>query len=52
MIFMYAISPYDDWHAKAWATALVLITLVLLLNILARLLVWWRARQLGSVPRS
>lgn len=49
MIFVYAISPYDDWHAKAWATALVLIVLVLLLNILARLIVWWRVRQLGSI---
>ncbi len=49
MIFIYAISPYADWHAKAWATALVLITIVLLLNIIARLLVWWRTRQLGSL---
>ena len=49
MIFVYAIAPYDDWHAKAWATALVLITLVLLLNVGARLLVWWRTRQLGSL---
>ncbi len=48
-IFVYAISPYVDWHAKAWATALVLITIVLLLNIVARLLVWWRTRQLGDV---
>ncbi len=47
-IFIYAISPYADWHAKAWATALVLIAIVLLLNILARLLVWWRSRQLGT----
>ena len=49
MIFIYAISPYADWHAKAWATALVLIAIVLLLNILARLLVWWRTRRLGTV---
>jgi phosphate transport system permease protein len=48
MIFIYAISPYADWHAKAWATALVLITIVLLLNVFARLLVWWRARRLGT----
>ncbi len=46
-IFVYAISPYADWHAKAWATALVLIAIVLILNILARLLVWWRTRRLG-----
>lgn len=46
-IFVYAISPYQDWHAKAWTTALVLITLVLGLNILARALTWWRTRRLG-----
>lgn len=46
-IFVYAIAPYDDWHAKAWATALVLIVLVLALNVLARVIVAWRARRLG-----
>jgi phosphate transport system permease protein len=50
-IFVYAISPYQDWHAKAWATAAVLILLVLLLNVTARLFVWWRERQLGSITR-
>lgn len=48
-IFVYAISPYEDWHAKAWATALVLITLILLLNVGARLVVWWRTRHLGRL---
>lgn len=51
LIYTYAISPYRDWHAKAWATALVLIVLVLLSNILARVAVWWRVRQLGNVTR-
>ena len=46
-IFIYAIAPYDDWHAKAWATALVLIVLVLILNVLARLIVAWRTRRMG-----
>lgn len=36
-IFAYAISPYDEWHAQAWAGALVLIALVLVISILARL---------------
>lgn len=31
-IFAYAISPYDDWHRQAWAGALVLVLLVLLLS--------------------
>jgi phosphate transport system permease protein len=50
-IFVYAISPYQDWRAKAWATALVLISLVLALNVSARLFAWWRTRRLGSVAR-
>jgi len=37
-IFNYAISPYEDWHNKAWTAALVLLLLVGLLNLLARLL--------------
>ncbi len=49
MIFVYAVSPYEDWRAKAWATALVLIVLVLALNVFARLFSAWRARKLGSV---
>ncbi len=48
MIFIYAISPYQDWHDKAWATALILIALVFVLNIAARLIVSWRARVLGN----
>ncbi len=37
-VFTYAISPYEDWHDKAWAGALVLITMVLVINIAARVL--------------
>jgi len=47
MIYLRAISPYDDWHRQAWAAGLVLITLVLAANILARLVL---ARGI-SVPR-
>lgn len=28
-IFVYAMSPYDEWHRLAWAGALVLITLIM-----------------------
>jgi phosphate transport system permease protein len=35
-IFTYAISAYEEWHAQAWAGALVLITIVLLISIVAR----------------
>lgn len=37
-IFNYAISPYEDWHSKAWTAALVLLILVGGLNFLARIL--------------
>lgn len=36
-VFTYATGPYDDWHRIAWATALVLIMVVLVLSVLARL---------------
>ena len=37
-IFNYAMSPYDDWIRQAWAGALVLILLVLVINISVRIL--------------
>ncbi len=38
MIYTHAISPYEDWHRQAWAAGLVLLTLVLVANIAARLI--------------
>jgi len=38
-IYTYAVSPYEEWHRQAWAAALVLLLMVLLLNISARFLV-------------
>ncbi len=35
-IFTYAISPYDEWHVLAWAGALVLLALVLVISLLAK----------------
>ena len=35
-IWIYAISPYDDWHRLAWAGALVLIILIVLAVSLVR----------------
>lgn len=37
-IFNYAVSPYDEWHAQAWAATLVLMTLILVINITVRIL--------------
>jgi len=36
VIFQYAMSPYDEWHALAWAGALVLTIFVLGLNLMVR----------------
>jgi phosphate transport system permease protein len=35
-IYNYAISPYDEWHAQAWAATLVLMTLILVINVTVR----------------
>jgi phosphate transport system permease protein len=40
-IFTYATGPFEDWHRMAWAAALVLMGLVLLLALSAR----WAIRQ-------
>src|SRR6266550_4038726 len=37
-IYYYAGSPYDEWHAQAWAATLVLMTLILSINIAVRFL--------------
>jgi phosphate transport system permease protein len=37
-IYNYAISPYDEWHAQAWAATLVLMTMILTINIAVRFL--------------
>ncbi len=48
MIFTYAISPYADWHQQAWAAGFVLLTLVLIVNITARLVI---SRTMSVVRR-
>lgn len=35
-IYNYAISPYDEWHAQAWAATLVLMALILSINVMVR----------------
>jgi phosphate transport system permease protein len=37
-IFQFALSPYDDWQALAWAGALLITVTILILNIVARAL--------------
>jgi len=37
-IYNYSITPFEDWQAKAWASALLLVLLVLTINIIFRVL--------------
>ena len=46
MIFTHAISPFEDWNRQAWAAGLVLLSLVLVVNISARLIL--RRQAYGS----
>jgi phosphate transport system permease protein len=36
-IYNYAISPYEEWHAKAWGASLVLVVLTLVMSLATRL---------------
>jgi phosphate transport system permease protein len=35
-IYNYAVSPYDDWHTKAWGSALILIMVISVFSFLTR----------------
>jgi phosphate transport system permease protein len=37
VIYRYAVAPYDDWHAQAWAASFILVMVVLLASMLTRL---------------
>jgi phosphate transport system permease protein len=43
-IYNYAVAPYEDWHTKAWGSALVLITIIGSLSLLTRWAVGGRIR--------
>lgn len=38
LIYTYAITPYEDWHQKAFAAALVLVVFILATNLITRIL--------------
>lgn len=46
-IYEYATGPFEEWHRLAWASALVLMGLVLLLGVTAR----WAIRQKHGAAR-
>jgi phosphate transport system permease protein len=37
VIYRYAVGPYDDWHAQAWAASFVVVMVVLVASLLTRL---------------
>jgi phosphate transport system permease protein len=39
LIYTYAISPFAEWHEKAWAAALLLMAFIFVLNLITRLLI-------------
>lgn len=43
-IFQYAMGPYDNWHAQAWAASFVITIFILILTIMGRLIIKWRYR--------
>ena len=45
-IYVYATGPFEDWHRLAWASALVLMGLVLIISLLAR---WVTRQRYGSI---
>ena len=45
-IYVYATGPFDEWHRMAWASALVLMGLVLIISMIAR---WVTRQRYGSV---
>lgn len=47
MIYNYAKAPYQDWHEQAWSAGFVLLSLILGVNIIARLIL---SRQ-AHIPR-
>ena len=50
-IFTYTLTPNEDWHAQAWAAALVLVAIVVVLGLLARRVTPREARGPASAAR-
>ncbi|HMK44969.1 MAG TPA: phosphate ABC transporter permease PstA [Dissulfurispiraceae bacterium] len=44
-IFQYAMGPYDDWHAQAWAAAFVITLAILVVTVVSRMIIQWRYKK-------
>ncbi|HNF15883.1 MAG TPA: ABC transporter permease subunit, partial [Leptospiraceae bacterium] len=38
-IFQYAMGPYDEWHAQAWAASLIITVFILSITVLSRVII-------------
>jgi phosphate transport system permease protein len=47
-IYLFAVGPYDEWHRQAWAAALILLAIVMLLNFGVRLATGKRIVMVGK----
>lgn len=43
-IYRYAVSPYDDWHTKAWGASLVLVVVIAIVGVALRVVARQRVR--------
>ncbi len=41
-IFQYAMGPYENWHAQAWAASFIITIVILALTIVGRSIISWR----------
>jgi phosphate transport system permease protein len=41
-IFQYAMGPYENWHAQAWAASFIITIVILVLTIVGRSIISWR----------
>lgn len=46
-IWIYATGPYDSWHQQAWTGALVLFSIIVFLNLAARLLTYRLSKRMS-----
>jgi phosphate transport system permease protein len=44
-IFQYAMGPYDDWHAMAWAASFIITAFILAITIFGQLILRWRYKD-------
>ncbi len=44
-VFQYAMGPFEEWHAQAWAASLIITLVILTVTIAGRAIVRWRYKR-------